>query len=358
GPGVFINPRKLVEEISELKRQGIDVSPANYGIDARAHVTLDYHVRDDAFSFEVQKGKAGHESTGNGVKQTARDKVMRVGIRFGEWLQADCMFEIMHEKGLVSLLSGSTGTGESAEQTIRTLVHSYDSEREILKPFVVQDHDIYAKHGKDGRLSEGAQGALLDLDVGQYPGTTSSNPLLVPGYPDQRVGVIKLYTSSVGIAERPFVARMHPSLESSLVEAWGERGVTTGRDRKLGWLDLVALRYTIQAARVTHLVGSCGDRLDTLFSKNEKIGVVVGYNVDDKLYDQWDVSFHNRFVLRKAKPVIEWFEPWQQFHKDGILTDESQRFVDFVQDRIGMEFHAIGVGPGDQDELVLREFRD
>ena len=341
GQKTFVNPREVVAEIERLTKRGIKISESNFGIAANAHVTLDYHILEDQIIFKSKK----RTSTGSGIKQTAVDKQGRVGMRFIEFLDSQLMKEVLASRfpqGLPSELG-----------SFDELVTSYDRERDFLKGFVAQEHITRKIHGSQFWIGEGAQGALLDVDSGLYPGITSSNPLDVPNRPDTIVGVVKLYTSSVGEG-RPFVAQIEPSLEKYLRDEWKEYGTKTGKPRDLGWVDTVALRYAVEAGNVDVLAGTCGDRLETLAGMGQKVKLVVAYEIDGKRYDQWDLSFHRRDTLYRAKPIFEEFEPWEKFVDPSgeKLTSNAQRYVDRIQELVGKNFMMLGTGP-EQDQMLV-----
>ncbi len=342
GDGVYLDPRKLMKEIQELRGRGVNVSSQNLGIASKAHITFDYHTAEDQADFN----KARHTSTGSGIKQTAVDKFGRVGIRFVEFLDAEALAAVLREKRFPN---GMPGTN------IDNFVASYDTEREFLKEFIILEQDAIKKYGKAYRIGEGAQGTLLDVDVGMYPGITSSNPAKAPGRPDYVLGVFKLYVSSVGTGDRPFVSRMDKNLETELRELWQERGTTTGKDRELGWFDAVAAKEAIRNANIDYLVGTCGDRLNELGKRNEKVRIVTAYKINGKVYSEWDVSFDNRFTLQRAEPVLEELESWTEFSIDGQLTKNAQRYLDRLQDLLRREFIMFGTGPKQNDMLVYKD---
>src|SRR3989344_1997256 len=200
GQQVFVNPRAATREFKELIQKGVSVSSGNLGIAANAHVTLDYHIEADGRSFREKR----RTSTGKGVSPTAADKQARVGIRFAEFLDPTVAKEALRKrfpKGMPKKFGD-----------IDTFLASYAQEREFLLPFLVQEHEINRLHGSAFEIWEGAQGVMLDVDVGEYPWTTSSNPAFIPGKTDLRLGVFKLYTSSAGTGGRPFLGQMGEEL--------------------------------------------------------------------------------------------------------------------------------------------------
>lgn len=341
GEGCFFNPLNGMNEIRRLQEQGVEISPNNLGIASNTHVTLAYHTDEDSKDFK----KAEHTSTGNGIKQTAIDKVGRVGMRFQEFLDRDSFLKILRTRfpnGLPRKFEG-----------FEAFADHYDEAREFLAPFSVLQTEILKREGDEFQIAEGAQGFRLDVDQGYYPGVTSSNPTRLPFKTDTTLGVVKLYESSVG-HDRPFVGQIQDrELESKLREKFGEVGTTTGLPRDLGWFDAVAVRYAVESTGTDYLIGSCGDRLEHLANLDENIRIVTAYEVNGKKYDRWDPSFHNRFRLAEARPVLEEFAPWETFQTDGKIHPNAQRYIDRIQQLTGKEFTILGTGPGEEDVITL-----
>jgi len=327
GQGCFVNPRIVINEIKELRERGIKIDERNLGIASNAHVTLSHHVSDDAAYFN----KKDWTSTGNGIKQTAVDKYDRRGIRFEEFLDKDVFTKLMKER---------------FEE-----FDDYDEEREFLKEFSVLENDVLHDEKFEYWIGEGAQGVHLDVDAGLYPGVTSTNPSLVPLRTNVNVGVFKLYASNVG--KKAFISRMTFELESKLRDEFGERGTTTGRDRDLGWFDIVAAKYSIEKADMDFIVLTCGDRLEKLDEMNEKVKLVVGYEIDGRKFKKWDKSFHNREILKRARPIFEEFEPWKEFVVNGELNEKASKYVSRISELLGRDVVLLGIGPRENDVVEI-----
>ncbi|MBI4151904.1 adenylosuccinate synthetase [Candidatus Woesearchaeota archaeon] len=344
GKEMFIHPRKLMAEIEGLRKLDIPVTPDNFGVAANAHVTLDYHIRDDQAGFQLEK----HTSTGSGIAQTAVDKYGRVGIRFIEFLDPSLMKDILRSKRFPSGMPSAYG------MTIDQLVESYDAERQVLAPFVVMEHAVTAFHGTSLLLDEGANGVGLDVDDGFYDGVTSSRPARAPREAETVLGVFKLYKSSVGTGNRPFVTRIpYPLLETAVRNATGERGTTTGKDRELGWFDIPAARYATEVAGVDCIVGTRGDSMEVFANLGVKPKICVAYDIDGKKYDAWDVSFFRRDTLYNAVPILEEFSPWEKFVEEDrvTLTRPAANYVRRIEDLLGKRFSILGTGPGREDVI-------
>lgn len=343
GEGVFFNPRSAVEELRGLQERGIEISPKNFGIASNAHVTLAYHTEEDRVDLEKQK----HTSTGSGIKQTAVDKVGRVGLRFEEFLDRDTFRDVLKEKRFPDFFPARLGS-------IEEFVDSYQDYVDFLKDFSVLQSKIV--HGQEFQygIGEGAQGFRLDVDRGLYPGVTSSNPSMIPFRADVILGVMKLYESSVG-HDRPFIGQMPEKLEGIVREKWGETGTTTGLPRDLGYVDIVAINNAIESSEVDYLIGTCGDRLEVMHELGEPVKLVVAYEIDGTIYEEWDTSFHNRNTLYHANPIFERFSPWKRFVDDNNeLTGNAQKYVDRIQELTGREFILMGTGQGIQDVIEYK----
>lgn len=342
GSGIYLNPRKEAAEIQALQQRGVAISPANLGIASNAFIILESHVEEDTPNLHRQE----HTTTGNGIKQVARDKYERLGIRFAEFLDP--------REFTNALESLTERRGSLSKEHIEALVESYAPVREALSPFMVLQEEVFRTQGTAFKLGEGAHGFDLDVEEGLYPGVTSSHPSLVPHRPDTIVGIVKLYDSSVG-HDRPFVSRLtDENLESTLRDRWGERGTTTGKNRNIGWLDLVAARHAVRSVHMDCLIGNCGDRLQDLAHLGNDVRVVVGYDIGGKHFDRWDPSFHKRSTLYGAKPILKSFKPWTRFSYGDRLSDEARAYIDFIQTFLDREFVALGTGPGENDLIEIK----
>ncbi len=344
GTGMFLNPRKLKDELETLQSEGIQVSPERMGISSKAHMILDYHVHDDAKNFN----RPEHSSTGNGIKQTARTKADREGMRFIEFLDPVLMKTILKEKVFPDGMPGGSDYD--------SFVKSYDCERSFLEPYAVLEEDVLTDPRFSLHLAEGAQGVLLDLDVGQYPGTTSSNPVLPHHRPAVYIGVFKMYVSSVGIADRPFVSEMSKDLQAKLVDVWGEYGTTTGKPRHIGWFDAVAAEYAVRAAHMDYAAASCLDKLEYLAKLDEPVRIVTGYEIDGRQHTNWHVSFDRRDTLYRAKPIFETLPSWDQTveHDGKTLTPPAQKYIECIEDLLKVPIVLVGTGPADH-QIILRK---
>lgn len=348
--GVFFNPVRAVAELDALAQQGVALGPHNLGISSTAHITLAYHILDDARNKDGVNGKK-HTTTGQGIKQTAIDKYGRMGVRFVEFLDEKLFAQILTER---KFPDGIPDRYHDVFTSVDELVESYAPVRERLAPFLALDTHVKKKHGNFFTLYEGANGFMLDVGEGQYPGTTSSHIAAVPGRPETIIGIFKAYASSVGGGDRAFVAEMETDLADAVRDVWHERGTTTGKPRDLGYFDCVAAQYALDTVRPDVLALTCLDRLEELGRREKPVRVVIEYEIDGQRYDAWDVTFNKRNVLAQAKPIHAELPSWTRTVEGGRLSGNAQRYVDFIQNRLGKEFALIGIG---REDTAVLEYR-
>src|SRR5881394_1232961 len=258
GNGVVIDPKVLTDELDELRRRGVDTSGLR--ISANAHMIMPYHLMlDDAG--EAQLGKLKIGTTRRGIGPCYADKAARLGIRVQDLLDA----KILRKKIMAAMEPKKQMLRPFAKDPrldLHTMTEEYLRYGHRLEPFIADTAHLCWEALDNGRtvIFEGAQGTLLDLDHGTYPFVTSSNPVagaacvgagVGPADIDEVWGVAKAYTTRVGAG--PFPTELDDELGAHIRERGGERGTTTGRDRRTGWLDLVALRYAVRINRMTAL---------------------------------------------------------------------------------------------------------
>lgn len=354
GAGVFLNPRACLKEIGRLRERGVCLDGSNFGIASNAHVTLDYHIEADTQDSRLQ---VGHTSTGKGIRPTSEDKYGRRGIRFQEFINPESFKEALRKRFPDGQnIRTLDDAGNVLLKTIDQLVDSYATEIQGLREYSVLEEGVLSNPKFDFGFGEGAQGFLLDVDRGLYPGVTSSNPSVPPFRANKIVGVVKSYASSIG-GDRPFIGEMDEELQKILRPLWKEHGTTTGKPRSLGCMDIVALRHAIRSADIDCLISTCGDRLEDLAKVGAAPRLVVAYRINGRKYTDWDPSFHDRKKLYEATPEFEEFEAWDVFFdkKRSKLTDKAQRFMDRVEKLTGTEIIAHGHGPGINDVLEIKD---
>ena len=310
GNGVVVDPRVLLEEIEYIEGKGID---PKLMVSDRAHVIMPYHIELDG-ALSNHQGDLAAGSTRRGIAPVYADKMFRNGIRIIDLLEPDVLMEKLTKgytfaKGIIE-----KALSKKIESSIEEIFDSYCSYGERLKPYITDTSvELYnAYKNNKSILFEGAQGISLDVDHGIYPYTTSSNTAaghISTGtgvsFRDigRIIGVVKAYLSRVG--ESPLPSEMHGNEAEALREKGGEYGTTTGRPRRVGWLDLVQVR---QAVRVNGLTEIALTKLDVL-SGFESIKVCVSYDVNGENILEMPASLSQ---YRLAKPVYESLPGWDK----------------------------------------------
>ena len=357
GNGVVVDPRVLLEEIEYIEGKGID---PKLMVSDRAHVIMPYHIELDG-ALSSHQGDLAAGSTRRGIAPVYADKMFRNGIRIIDLLEPDVLMEKLTKgysfaKGIIE-----KALSKRIESSVEEIFDSYCSYGERLKPYITDTSvELYnAYKSNKSILFEGAQGISLDVDHGIYPYTTSSNTAaghISTGtgvsFRDigRIIGVVKAYLSRVG--ESPLPSEMHGSEAEALREKGGEYGTTTGRPRRVGWLDLVQVR---QAVRVNGLTEIALTKLDVL-SGFESIKVCVSYDVNGGNILEMPASLSQ---YRLAKPVYESLPGWDSLPDKvwekgfDALPETLKGYIKFVEDQIDCPVKLISVGP-QRHETILR----
>jgi adenylosuccinate synthase len=348
GNGVVVDLNVLFQEIDGLEARGIDTSRLR--ISANAHVIASYNRTLDKVT-ERFLGSRRIGTTGRGIGPTYADKMNRIGIRvqdlFDESILRQKVTAALGFKNQV-LSKIYNRTGAKAEDVVQELL----SYVERLRPYVADTALELSQAIDDGKvvLCEAGQATLLDVDHGTYPFVTSSNATsggactgsgIPPTRIDRVVAVLKAFTTRVG--EGPFPTELHDKFGDYLREVGHEYGTTTGRPRRIGWLDLVIGRYAQRINGVTDFAMTKLDNYDGL----DEIPVCVAYEVNGVRHDEMPV---NQTDFHHALPIFETLPGWKQdisgCRKFEDLPQEAQDFVEYVEARIGARISIVGVGPG------------
>ncbi len=354
GNGVVIDPKVLTEELDELRKRGVDTGALR--ISANAHMIMPYHLMlDDAG--EAQLGKLKIGTTRRGIGPCYADKAARLGIRVQDLLDE----KILKQKIVAALepkrlslrpfardprLDLQAITEEYLAYGHRLSEHIHDTARLVWDKLDANEIVIF----------EGAQGALLDIDHGTYPFVTSSNPVSAaacigsgvgPKDIDEVWGITKAYGTRVGSG--PFPTELDGDLGELLRERGGEFGTTTGRARRVGWLDLVALRY---ATRINSLTALVVTKLDVLTGL-ETIRVCTRYRGAEGA--EFDSFPYHQSVLHHAEgEYIElpgWSEEIGEATSEDELPENARRYLAYVEEFIGVPVVMVGVGPGREQTI-------
>ncbi|GAA3014913.1 adenylosuccinate synthase [Kitasatospora sp. NPDC058063] len=358
GNGVVIDPAVLLSELAGLNERGIDTSKLL--ISGNAHLITPYHRTLDKVT-ERFLGKRRIGTTGRGIGPTYADKINRVGIRvqdlFDESILRQKIEAALHDKNqiLVKLYNRRTIPAD-------LVVEEYLGYAEKIKPFLSDTTLVLDEALKADKvvLLEGGQGTLLDVDHGTYPFVTSSNPTaggactgagIGPTKIDRVIGILKAYTTRVGSG--PFPTELLDADGEALRRIGGERGVTTGRDRRCGWFDAVIARY---ATRVNGLTDFFLTKLDVLTGW-EQIPVCVAYEIDGKRVEELP---YNQSDFHHAKPIYEtlpgWTEDISKAKSFADLPKNAQAYVKALEEMSGAPISAIGVGPGRDETIQINSF--
>ena len=359
GNGVVLNPEVLLTEINNLKDHGYDVDKY-LKISEKAQVIFPYHrMLDLALEKARKKGKIG--TTGKGIGPAYCDKYERSGIRM-EDLYADNFkekLEAMTESRLALLKFYDPETDFDTQLNFQDLYATYTEYAKQLEPYVCDTVTLVHKAVEEGKkvIVEGAQATLLDIDFGSYPYVTSSNPTiggvlagssLSASDIGEVYGVIKAYSSRVG--EGPYVTELLDEVGDTIRELGHEYGTTTGRPRRCGWLDLVALKY---AKRVNGLTALNVNHMDTI-GHFDKIKVCVAYDVNGVETQDFTTNLK---VLNNAKPVYAELDggwgPIADCKTYEELPENAQKYIKFIEDYIGIPVKFIGTG-ADREAMIVR----
>ena len=357
GNGVVVDPNALLNEIAYVKEKGIEPKLL---VSDRAHVIMPYHIVLDG-ALSGHQGSLAAGSTRRGIAPVYADKMFRNGIRMVDLLEPDVFREKLEKgyafaKGLIE-----KSLGQRLEITIDEIFDTYLDYGEKLKTYICDTSvELYKAH-KAGKtiLFEGAQGISLDVDHGVYPFTTSSNTAaghISTGTGvsfrdiDRIIGVVKAYLSRVG--ESPLPSEIHGDEANSLREKGGEYGTTTGRPRRVGWLDLVQVR---QAVRVNGLTEIALTKLDVLNGFN-KLPVCVAYDVDGDQIKEMPASLTH---YRKAQPIYEILPGWGDLPENiwgkgyDALPQTLKDYIDFIEQEVDCPVKIVSVGP-QRHETIIR----
>lgn len=353
GNGVVIDPVILREECEALEKVGVPVSDRLF-ISKKAHFILPTHRALDAAS-EAAKGKQKIGSTLKGIGPTYMDKTGRNGLRVGDSLSSDFMsrYSTLKEKHC-ELLRQYGYTVE--DMTEREAV--WFEAVEYMKRFRFVDGEYFinelAAQGKK-ILAEGAQGTLLDIDFGSYPFVTSSSTVcagactglgIAPSAIKDVYGIFKAYCTRVGSG--PFPTELFDETGEELRKKGFEFGATTGRPRRTGWLDLVALKYAVMLDGVTALIMMKSDVMDGF----EEVKAAVAYKVDGVVTDHVPYD-----TYAEVEPVYRTFKGWTKSlsacRNESELPAEFMDYVKFIEEFVGVPVRIISVGP-DRTETIIR----
>ncbi len=342
GAGCVVDPQVFVTEIDELASRGIDTSIVV--LSGNAHLIMPWHVAIDQAS-ERRLGKLQIGTTRRGIGPAYADKASRIGIRVQDVLDP----KILRQKIEVALAEKNVWLERVYEVEpfgLEEIWSQYAAYAERLAPFVGDTSLLVDQALREGKnvLFEGAQATLLDLDHGTYPFVTSSNPIasgaatgigIGPNRIDRVTGVAKAYVTRVG--EGPFPSEIPSPLQERVRELGGEFGTVTGRERRCGWLDLVALRYAVRLNGITSLALT---KLDVL-SAFAVIPVCVRYSLPDGRETEHFPAHQSDF--HHCRPIFETLTGWEE-PLGAQLPAAARAYVEFVEDELDVPVELVGTG--------------
>ncbi|MFY9154403.1 MAG: adenylosuccinate synthase [Prolixibacteraceae bacterium] len=356
GNGVVIDPVTFEKEIESIKKHNVDLH-ATLFISKKAHLILPTHRLLDAASEEA-KGATKIGSTLKGIGPTYRDKIGRDGLRVGD------LFENFEEK--------YTTRVNAHKELLDKFYHFDYSEKlaeaekewmnaiEILKTFNIVDTEHLINDNLNSNksiLAEGAQGTMLDIDFGSYPFVTSSSTIcagactglgIAPNKIGNVYGIFKAYCTRVGMG--PFPTELFDNDGQNMRDVGREYGSTTGRPRRCGWLDLVALKYSIMLNGVTELIMMKADVLD-LF---ETIKIGVGYEIDGVVTEKFPFELNDN-----VKPVYVELPGWKtdltKLTSQNEFPEEFNNYLNFIEEQVGVPITIASVGPNRAQTIRIEE---
>lgn len=351
GSGVVIHVPSFFEELENLEKKGLDCRDRLF-VSSRAHLVFDFHQRTDKLKeAELSQNKKSIGTTGKGIGPTYSTKASRSGIRVHHLVgDDDASWEEFKTRYHRLVESRYKRYGEFDYDTDAELAR-YEKYRQLLKPFVVDSVDFMHKAIGDKKriLVEGANALMLDIDFGTYPYVTSSSTGIggvltglgiPPRYINNVYGVVKAYTTRVG--EGPFPTEQLNQDGETLQTVGAEFGVTTGRKRRCGWLDLVVLKYSTRINGYTSLNITKLDVLDSF----KDIPVGVAYYLNGKELSSFPEDLN---LLEKVEVKYETLPGWEQditsVKSYDALPENAKKYLKYIEDYLGVPVQWVGTGP-------------
>ena len=356
GNGVVLDAEVLLHELQELRQQGHLQNDSQLRISEQAHLIMPYHKAIDQ-ARERMRGAGKIGTTGRGIGPTYEDKAARVGIRVIDLLEEDT-FRGKLEHNIAEKNVYLRAILKEQALDFEEIHRTYSGYREKLAPYVTDTGVLLEEMFRDGKnvLFEGAQGTLLDLDHGTYPFVTSSNTVIGgvcsgagigPRHIHEVIGISKAYTTRVGSG--PFPTELTGPEGEKLRQDGDEYGATTGRPRRCGWFDAVAVRH---AVRLNGLTGIALTKLDVLTGL-PKIRVCTAYQAGARLLRHFPASLK---VMESLEPVWEEFEGWQEpvsgARSVADLPANARRYMQRLEELVETEIVIASIGP-DRDQTIL-----
>lgn len=354
GSGVVVDPKVLLSEIDNMENKGIKTD--NLKIDARAHVIMPYHIALDGLS-EKARGKSDIGTTKKGIGPCYMDKAERSGIRMCDLINTPLFEEKVRENlkiknKIITLVYGGEAIDADA------VIAEYNAYADRLRKYVTDTTPILYNEIKNGKevLFEGAQGTLLDIDMGTYPFVTSSHPVsggvctgsgIGPAMIDECIGIAKGYTTRVG--NGPFPTELNDETGELLRKKGFEFGTNTGRARRCGWFDAVIVRYAVRTNSLTSLVLNKIDPLGGI----DKLKICTAYKKGDEITYDFPPTLEE---LALCEPVYEEMDGWTEdisgIREFDKLPVNCQKYIKRIEELCDVRIATIGVGPDREQNII------
>ncbi len=353
--GVVINPRILKQEIDMITEAGFEF---NLHISDRANIIMPYHEELDAF-YEDLKGDLKIGTTKKGIGPAYSDKINRIGIRTSELCDTDLFLKKLEYS--LEYANKQLEGEEYKKFTFEEIKEEYLAYAEMIKPYLTDTSLLLDEAIKAGKhvVFEGAQGVMLDIEHGTYPYVTSSSPTsasipvnagLAPRYINNCLAITKAYTTRVGAG--PFPTELTGEIADRIREEGREYGTVTGRPRKVGWLDLVQMKYSVRVSGFTKL----SIMLLDVLSVCEEIKVAVGYELDgEEIYSIPAIEAD----YARVKPIYKTFKGWNcdiaGVRSYDDFPAEAKEYLDFISQELDLPIAVVSVGPDREQTIVLKD---
>lgn len=354
GNGVVLDPVLFMQEAKELERSGIDLRKV-LKISRKAHLIMPTHRLLDAAG-EKAKGKAKIGTTGKGIGPTYTDKVSRNGLRLGD---TELDFEERYKRARdrhVEMLKAAEADLSQLPELEKTWFEAIG----YLKTFdIVDSEHLINRMLRDNKkvLCEGAQGTMLDVDFGSYPFVTSSNTVaagactglgVAPRNIGDVFGIFKAYCTRVGAG--PFPTELHDETGARIRDLGHEYGAVTGRERRCGWIDLVALRYAIMINGVTKLIMMKSDVLDDFAT----IKACTAYRINGKLTEEMPYDLDAVDIEPVYEELPGWQTPMTAFRSETEFPKEFRNYIKFLETKLEVPIAIVSIGP-DRTQTIVRD---
>lgn len=356
GNGVVFDPEGFLKEVEKLEAQG--VSTKNIKISDRAHVIFPYHKVIDTLA-EKARGDQMIGTTKKGIGPCYMDKVERSGIRICDLMDKEVFIQkVTAQIEKKNKIIEKIYDGEPVDKD--KIIQKYLEYAEKIRPYVDDTTVIVYDGVKNNKkvLFEGAQGTLLDIDLGTYPYVTSSHPIsggftigsgIGPNMIEEVLGIAKAYTTRVG--KGPFVTEEDNETGDKIRVAGNEFGTTTGRPRRCGWFDAVMVKYS---ARINGMTSIALMLLDVL-TGFEKIKICTGYKLGDKVIQNFPASLKD---LSKCEPIYEEIEGWSEDISEAKsfeeLPENAKKYIEKIEELIEIPVKIVSIGPK-RSETIVRD---